>query len=740
LHTQLTRAESDGTRCADLILDGVGCAACGWLIDRMLKREAGIVAVTVNVATARMRVRWRPGVVAFSKILNAIAELGFRPHPITAQAAIDTARAERHSALKRLAIAGFGMMQVMMFAVAMYTAGEQGMDAHIRNYLRIVSALCATPVMFYSGWPILVGAWYAIRARSVTMDVPVALGLILAYGTSVWATALQQGEVYFDSVVMFVFFLNTARFVEMLARHRSGNLTDALARLIPPTAHRVHNGVPSDVATTQLSVGDTLLIRVGETIPADARIISGKSVIDESMLTGESQGIHREVGDSVVAGTLNLNAPLTVVVTAIGSATVLSNIVRLLERASFEKAPLATMADRAAAMFLSRVLLSVIIVAVIWFFIDPHRVLPITLAMLVATCPCALSLATPTVLAAASAALARRGVLVVRTAALEVLPKITQVVFDKTGTLTQGRPTIQRCESLRATHSVATCRVVADALEAHSEHLIAHAFRKTDPNPRYMATDVVVTPGAGIEGVVDGKRYRIGQSAFAGVEGPSRSSTGDNAVWLSDDEGALAVFHLGDQLRDEAPQVITELRALKLPCRILSGDAEEPVAKIAGQCAIDTYHWRQTPANKLAMVHSLRASGEVVLMIGDGINDAPVLRGASASVAMARASALAQVSADIVLMGDTLTALPEAIHIAQRARSVIRQNLVWATCYNLVALSLAAFGLLPPWLAAVGMSLSSMLVVLNAWRLAPRKSVTPPRSSQELSLCPSSTT
>jgi P-type Cu2+ transporter len=776
LYEQLTRPEAEGLRSADLILDGIGCAACGWLIDRMLKQQPGVETINVNVATARVHVRWQPRDIRFSQVLQAIAELGYKPHPLTLDAAIDVARNERHHALKRLAVAAFGMMQVMMFAVAMYT-GEHEMSTQIKNYLRIVSALCATPVMFYAGWPILTGAWNALRVRMITMDVPVSLGLVLAFVASLWNTVAQQGDIYFDSVVMFVFFLNTARFIEMLARHRTGNLTDALARLIPPTAHRLQaNDEVIDVATSQLSVGDRLLIRVGEVIPADARIEQGTSVIDESMLTGESNGVSRKRGDLIAAGTLNLQAPLTVMITAIGSATVLSNIVRLLERAGVDKATMTSattsMADRVAAMFLSRLLFGVIVVAIAWYFIDPTRVLPVTLAVLVAACPCALSLAMPTVLAAATASLARKGVLVVKADALETLSKVSRVVFDKTGTLTHGRPAILNDELLsNESHTLTQCRAIAAALEAHSEHPIANAFRNLDCNGvRYVAANVSVTPGAGIEGEIDGRRYRIGRAEFVStnlnplnsahpelVEGifipmtvtknqepfdklKANGKNSENAVVLADEHGPLAAFHLGDQLRDEAPQVIAQLKAMRLPSQILSGDAHDPVAQVASQCGIDNYQYRQTPQSKLQTVQALRDADQVALMVGDGINDAPVLKGASVSIATARASALAQVSADIVLVGDTLNALPATLRIAHRARRIIKQNMIWATLYNTTALSLAAFGLLPPWLAAIGMSLSSMFVVLNAWRLAPNSSRASSSSSVDLLQCPSSTT
>jgi len=719
LLAQLTHAENDGTRVATLVLDGMGCAACGWLIERMLKRERDVCACNVNVATGRVRVQWRPEELLFSHILQTIAALGYRPHPIGVNAVATHARDERRAALKRLAVAGFGMMQVTMFAVAFYASelGEQAqaMEPQVRLYLRYVSLLCATPVLFYAGWPFLSNAWQAVRARAVTMDVPVSIGLLLAYSASVWNTARNTGDVYFDSVAMFVFFLTLGRFVEMTARHRSGDVTDALARLLPLTAHRVRarsdGGEQTDeVSVASLAVNDIVVVRTGETVPTDGCVIEGTSRIDESMLTGESMPVLRGVGETLLAGALNLHAPLRIRVTAIGQATVLLGIVRLMQRA--EHAPQATAADRAAAWFLRRILIGAVLVAAAWLIVDPSRAFAATLAVLVVTCPCALSLATPVALAAATAALAKRGALITHSAALETLAKITRVVFDKTGTLTHGQPIIESCQVLAAVPHE-KCRRIAFALEQGSEHPIARAFRFSEGSP-YVAADVQVTPGGGIEGAVDGERYRIGRKEYA------RATVGDDAdIFLSNATQTLASFRLGDRLRNEAPQVIAALRARQLPSEILSGDAWVAVAHTAQACGIEQYTARQSPAGKLEYVRELSQRGEIVAMIGDGINDAPVLKGAAVSIAMGHASALAQVSADIVLLGDTLTALPPMIDLARRTQRIVKQNLVWAATYNLVALPLAAFGFVPPWLAAIGMSMSSIVVVLNALRLSP---------------------
>jgi Cu2+-exporting ATPase len=717
LLAQFTRSENDGARSTTLVLDGIGCAACGWLIDRMLKRECGVCAVNVNVATARVYVRWQSNAIAFSRLLQCLDSLGYRPHVAISRGA-DRSRDERRAALKRLAVAGFGMMQVMMLAVAFYVGG---VEANVLTYFRYISLLCSTPVLFYAGWPFLINAWRAIRVRAITMDVPVTIGLVLAYGASLWNTVSGKGEVYFDSVTMFVFFLAIGRFVEMTARHRTADVTDALARLLPETAHRIQtkdgNRIIEDVAVASLACGDEVIVRRGETIPADGCVLEGASRVDEALLTGESQPVARGIGSALAAGTMNLHAPLHMRVTAVGDATTLSGIMRLLEKAGHDRAPQISEADRAASWFLSRILVAAGIVAAVWLFINPSRAFEATLAVLVVTCPCALSLAAPTARAAATAALARRGVLVSKSSALENLAGITRVVFDKTGTLTHGQPILERCEP-NGDCSERDCRRIAFALEQASEHPIASAFWLDDES--MIARDVRILPGGGLEGTVSGTRYRIGQRQFVAELRGEKGQADHASVFLGDSTRELASFCLGDRLRTDARETVAALRRRGLPSEILSGDAWVAVANTAAACGIEYYAARQSPTGKLEHVRELAAHGERIAMIGDGINDAPVLQGAAVSIAMGRGSALAQASADIVLVGDRLSALPWAIDIAQRTQRVVKQNLTWAAAYNLIALPLAAFGFVPPWLAAVGMSASSIVVVLNALRLCPR--------------------
>ena len=499
---RLTRAEPDGARSITVLLEGLRCAACSWLADKALSLQSGVLDVSVNPATARARLVWDPGKVRLGDLLRVLEHVGLRPHPLAGEHSEQVALLERRSALKRLAVAGFGNMQVMMFAVPLYFGEARGMDADMREYMRLVSMLVSIPVALYAGWPFYQGAWHALRARSVSMDVPVSIGIVLAFVASVWNALTGRGEVYFDSVTMFVFFLGLGRYVEMIARHRAGSVADALARLAPATARRVRSGVAEDVQAVELAIGDELVVRTGEVLAADGLVLEGEGRVDESMLTGESAAVAKPPGACVHQGTHNLGAPLRVRVTAVAGNTVLSGIVALLERAQAERPRLARAADRAAAWFLGRILVGAAVVFAVWWYVDPSRAFSATLAVLVVTCPCALSLATPTALAAATAALARRGILVAHTDAIEALSKATHVLWDKTGTLTRG---LVRVEDVRTFGEVTATRALAwaGALEQLSEHPIARAFAASG-TPVGPASDVAGARRPGPRGAARG--------------------------------------------------------------------------------------------------------------------------------------------------------------------------------------------------------------------------------------------
>ena len=707
----------DGSREASLLVEGLYCAACGWLIERGLGDAEGVEEVRVNPATGRALLRWHPDRVSLSGLMAHMGRLGYRPHPVLAEATDTQAEKERKSALRRLIVAGLGMMQAMMFAVALYSGQFHGMETIYEDFLRTVSMLVATPVVLYAGLPIFIGAIRDLRNGRPGMDVPVALAIGGAYSASVWITFAGGPEVYFDSVSMFTFFLLIARYVEMNARHRANATTDALGRLVPSTALRVGAEGDEEIPVRDVRVGDTLLVRSGASIPADGRITDGQTSVDESMLTGESDPQQRGPGEAVVGGSVNLGSTVRMVVERVGQDTTVSHIGRLLRRAQAQRPGLARLADTAGRWFVTAVLIAAASVFAIWWQVDPTRAFPITLAMLVATCPCALSLATPTALAAGTNRMAGQGLLVTRADALETLSRVDTVVLDKTGTLTEGRLTIVET---RTNEPLSQDQAVdlAAALERHSEHPIARAF----PVPRrHQAEATSVTRGGGVEGQVAGRRLRIGRPEWvAELAGEQPDEADEQGAWvvLGDERGMLARFRLADRVREDAAEAIAALRARGVHVEIASGDSPGAVAQVAEELGVDRWRPRMSPESKLERLRELQRQGATVLMVGDGINDAPVLAGANVSAAMNEGSALAQTSAGMILLGGRLERVVAGLETARGTLRTIRQNLILSASYNASMLPLAALGFIPPWLAAIGMTASSLVVVLNSRRLA----------------------
>jgi len=721
----------DGSKEASLLIDGMYCAACSWLIERGLGEAPGVEEVRVNPATGRALLRWRDDQVRLSQLMVHMDRLGYRPHPVLPDAANEQAQRERRSALRRLIVAGLGMMQAMMFAVALYAGDFHGMDSSHAQFLRIVSMLVATPVILYSGLPIFRGAIRDLRNRAPGMDVPVGLAIGSGYLASVWVTFFGGPEIYFDSVSMFTFFLLTARYVEMAARHKANATTDALATLVPDSATRLNpDGSTEQVPMGDLAIGDRLRVLPGETVPADAIIEQGNTQVDESMLTGESRPQSRAAGQAVVGGSLNVFNAIEISVSRLGQDSTVAHIARLLRRAQAERPGLTRLADKVARVFVSLVLLASATVFAIWWHLDPSQAFPITLAMLIATCPCALSLATPTALAAGTGQMAGNGLLVTRPDALETLARVSHVMLDKTGTLTRGELSIVESRTV-GSRPETECRQLAAALETHSEHPLAGAFTQTKTS--LTVEQAETHRGLGISGCIDGQWLRIGRpdwvAALANNQGsivndlPSNLPIDPEEAWvaLGDDNGLLALYRLEDPLREDAVATIKAFKQRGLMVEIASGDAPGPVARVAQETGVDHWQARMSPDDKLARLRELQAEGTVVLMVGDGINDAPVLAGANISVALNQGTALAQTSAGMISLGDRLSSLVDGLKGACDTLKVIRQNLAISACYNASMLPLAAMGLIAPYVAAAGMTLSSVVVVLNARRLAKLK-------------------
>jgi Cu2+-exporting ATPase len=709
---------------AALILEGIVCAACVWLNERHVKALPGVLDFAVNYATHRARVRWDNQRIRLSQILEAISAIGYHAHPFDPGRQEQVYRQEKTRALRRLAVAGLAMVQVMMLAVALYAGDYEGMSDSLRNFLRWVSLLLTTPVILYAARPFFTSAWRDLSRRQLGMDVPVSFAIGAAFVASAWATVTGRGEIYFDSVTMFTFFLLAGRFLEMGARHRAGQAAEELVKLLPATAARLTEAGEERVPVADLAPGDRVLVRPGEGVPADGRVLEGGSSLDESLLTGESLPQVRGVGDLLVGGTVNNESPLVMQVEQVGEATVLSAIVRLLDRAQTEKPAVARLADRVASWFVAALLVIAAGVAWWWWQHDPAHAFSVTLSVLVVTCPCALSLATPAALTAATGALTRLGVLTTRGHALETLARATHVIFDKTGTLTEGRLCLERIELLSSLDRQ-QCLEIAAALEQASEHPIARAL-SAEVAARLQVEAISATPGCGIEGLVAGIRYRIGTPDFvrdlqsspaAGAAALPASVAG---VVLGDTQGFLAHFEFGDRLRASAAATIRQLTAMGIDVELLSGDQAAAVQRVAEQLGIQRYQARCLPQDKLRHIQALQASGAVVAMVGDGVNDAPVLAAAQVSLAMGGGTQLAHASADMVLLSEQLPHLADAIRTSRRTLAIIRQNLGWALVYNLIALPLAAAGWVAPWMAAIGMSTSSLVVVVNALRLRRR--------------------
>ena len=722
LQQSFVQADTASTRTASLILEGITCAACIWLNERHVNALPGVLDFSVNYSTHRARVRWDDSQVHLSDILKAIGEIGYVAHPFDPGRQEAVYKKEKSAALRRLAVAGLGAMQVMMLAIAMYAGDYSGMESGLRVFMRWVSLLLTIPVVLYSASGFFVTAWRDLKRRHLSMEVPVSLAIGGAFSASVWSTLTHGSEVYFDSVCMFAFFLLTSRYLEMGARHRAGEAAEELVKLLPATANRLTDDGEVVVAVSELAPGDRVMVRPGETIPADGVVSEGRSSVDESLLTGESLPRPRSVGDELVGGSVNVESPLVLQVEKVGEDTLVSAIVRLLDRAQAEKPRVAQLADRVAGWFVAVLLTVAVVVALWWFFHAPEHVFAITLSVLVVTCPCALSLATPTAVTAASGALTRMGLLTTRGHALETLAKVSHVLFDKTGTLTRGILQLSSVEVLAPGRTDRSrCLALAAALESGSEHPVARALAAHAAGPALRVSDLTALPGQGMEGEIDGQRYRVGNpryvAAMSAVDVPEMEDSDATQVLLGDAEGILARFQLRDELRADADVAIARLRELGLEVEILSGDAPGAVARVASQLAVRHARSGMRPDDKLARVRELQSEGHCVAMIGDGVNDAPVLAGADVSIAMGQGAQLAHASADMVVLSERLAVLAEGVHKARATRAVIKQNLAWAILYNLSAVPLAAAGLVAPWMAAIGMSLSSLVVVFNALRL-----------------------
>ena len=730
-----TSTGGDSRRC-ELLIGGMHCAACVWLLEHRLRHLPGVTRVHIDFDGGRGSVEWNPAQLQLSEVFAAIATIGYKPEPYRRDRGEQLRQHEQRAMLRRLGVAGIGMMQVSMLALGLYTGAIDGIEPLYRDFLRWVSLLVSMPVLFYAGAPFLSGAWRSVYAHKPGMDVPIALALILAFVASVAATVRQNGEVYFDSITMFIFLLLGARYLEMRARHYRYSFGSDLLNLLPNAAIKLDRGGKQTVVPIeQLHIGDRVLVRSGETIPADGHLLDAHAQINESAVSGEYFPVSKRRGDVLIAGTINGANSLTLSISGTGAKLRIAAIQRLTQHAQQWKPRLGQIADRIASGFTLGVIALAAFTCIIWRlapwpWLDSQRALWVTLSVLVVSCPCALSLATPMAITTATNALRRAGILVTRAEVWEQLDSITDVVFDKTGTLSEGRVSISGIAVCGA-RSADICRDIAEALEAGSSHPIAQAFATRAVTPALERAEII---GAGVEGTIAGRRYRLGTPSYAaqlftknsGAKNGDEKSGGvfdsckiriGHWILLADHDGPLCWFRLQDRLRDDAAATVTALQQRGLRVHLLSGDSSGSAAESGRQLHIDRIESGASPERKLQYLSALQRNGQRVLMIGDGINDIPVLAAADISIAMSGASQLAKINADCILLAPQLNRIAALFDSAKKTRAVIRENLLWALLYNTIALPLAAAGLIAPWLAAIGMSASSLLVTGNALRL-----------------------
>lgn len=706
-----------------LLVEGITCAACGWLIEKRLRALPAVTQARLNLSNHRLHLQWVDDALPLSQLFAELRQIGYVAHPWQADQATEQLARENRQALRRLGVAGLLWFQAMMATMATWPEFNLDLSVEMHTILRWLALILTTPIVFYSCAAIFKGAARDLRSRHLSMDVSVSLAIGGAYLAGVWTAISSQGELYLDTVGMFALFLLTGRYLERRARERTAAATARLVNLLPASCLRLdHGGQTHRILSSELRRGDLVLLQPGTVVPADGCIEAGQSNIDESLLTGEYLPLPRGVGDTVAAGTVNIDSPLTLRVQAVGGDTRLSAIARLLNRAQDDKPRLAQIADRAAQWFILFALVAALIIGLTWWQLDASRALWVVLAMLVATCPCALSLATPTALTAATGSAHRLGLLLTRGHVLESLNRIDTVVFDKTGTLTEGKLQLSQIQPLAALDADA-CLIVAAALESHSEHPIARAFGPSE----LSASKVASHPGGGLQGTVAGRELRIGQADFVAALGsyvaPSAPTGTGQWLLLGDTREPLAWLQLDDPLRADAARLIYACRARGWRTLLLSGDSSPMAGLVARQLGIDEYRSGLLAEHKLAVIEQLHRDGRRILVLGDGVNDAPVLAAADVSIAMGSATDLAKTCADAVLLSNRLGGVVQFFVLARRTRSVIIQNLLWATLYNGLVLPFTALGWVTPLWAAIGMSVSSLVVVLNALRLGRFKPV-----------------
>jgi Cu2+-exporting ATPase len=706
-----------------LAVDRISCANCVKAIESTLERTIGVAAARVDPVSEQIEVSWDDTQASLGTIQGVIERLGY-PTALIRDAARLRADGQR-APFKRMLLGWLFMMQVMMVSAPFYYADPGEIAPDVGQLLRIAQILLVLPVVTYCAWPIYRGALRDLRFWQIGMDVPVTLAIGVAFGGSTSAIIQGHGTVYFDSIAMFIALLTTSRWMQRRGLARAGaylrNLTE---HSLPRATKLAESGAATEVRTEDLVAGDCILVRPGEMVGADGRLENGEGLCSESLLTGESYPIQKRIGEAVMAGSVAVDSVMTLRVERVGSDTALAGIQRLASAASRSRPQSLGLAERCVPVFLLIVLAVTLGAGLYWWRIDSSAALQVMIAVLIVTCPCALSMAAPVSIAASQAAMAARGVLVARVGAIETLARSDRVVLDKTGTLTEGKMRLSKIQILRNDVAEDEALRLAASLEQVSNHPIARAIRESCRTPVAVPQNAVSIAGAGAQGELEGRRLRIGTASFA-MEGLAleavhcEADAATSVAFLADTAGPLACFHLQDPLRADAHEFVDALRAHGREVDILSGD-RQAVVELAGMALrADHFRGELKPQEKLEVVRRMQSAGHTVLMVGDGLNDAPVIAQADVSAAFATATTLAQTRADFVVLSSHFADLKAAMAIASKTRWIIRENLGWALVYNVVAIPVAAAGFVTPLWAGVGMAASSLVVVANALRLLP---------------------
>jgi len=712
-------AQDKQTRTIELGIEGITCAACGWLIEKKLSMLSSVIEISVNVSTQRARLVWSKN-DSLSEILTTLNELGYRGYPFSEDAREKSFDKASRAYIKRLLVAGLGMMQVMTYALAIYIGEFQDISARHQTFLYWISALVATPVVLYSAKPFFQSAWRNLKAKQLGMNLPVSIAILSAFSASIYSLLFNADAFYFDSVVMFTFFLLIGRYLEHRARYRSLLKQQNFSRLIPLSVSKRHKDQSlTIIPIAEIKPDDILVINAGGIIPVDGILLENSAEINESVISGEFMPVQKMNGDQLISGSSNQSASLIMQVTHDFETSHIQSLIHLQQDAEQMKPDSVSLADKISHWYVLLLLILVTATGTYWWHVQPEQAFSIVLSVLVVSCPCALSLATPAVIAAATSQLSDLGLMIRSKTALSRLAEITQIYFDKTGTLTTGHLQITKI----LTHTDIndnSCLHIAGLLETISNHPVACAFEK-NITPKNVIEDLRETIGEGVSGIINGKYCKLGNQKFVSTDQLNiyqlEVEKFETPLYLSCDKKHIATFILQDSLKPTAISAIEMLKRITSSITLLSGDSDPAVANAAAQLNIKNYISSAKPEEKLSQINNAQKQGKKVLMVGDGFNDVGALAAANVSITMGTGTNLSKTSSDAVLVSSDLNVIAKTLQIAKKVQRVTKQNLTWAIAYNLTAIPFAMMGLVPAWLAAIGMSLSSLIVVLNALRL-----------------------